>query len=58
MKTEAEEVFIAQETCDGKPYLHFGTAKDAVPPVGMTIGALDDSTQAASGTLGLLRIFV
>jgi hypothetical protein len=58
MKTEIEEGFIAQKTCDGKPYLHFGTAKDAVPPVGMAIGALDDSTQAASGTLGLLTVFV
>src|SRR5208282_3699090 len=29
--------FIAQKTCDGKPYLRSGTARTAVPPVGMTI---------------------
>jgi hypothetical protein len=36
LKSEIEEGFIAQKTCDGKPYLHSGTAKTAVPPVGMT----------------------
>jgi hypothetical protein len=28
LKLEVEERFIAQKTCDGKPYLHSGTAKD------------------------------
>jgi hypothetical protein len=36
LKSEVEEGFIAQRTCDGKPYLRSGTAKTAVPPVGMT----------------------
>src|SRR5208337_5289676 len=31
-----EEGFIAQKTCDGKPYLHSGAAEIAAPPVGMT----------------------
>src|SRR5271165_5994276 len=27
---------MAQKTCDGKPYLHSGTATSAVPPVEIT----------------------
>ena len=36
LKSEIEEGFIAQKTCDGKSYLHSGTAKTAVSPVGLT----------------------
>jgi hypothetical protein len=36
LESDVEEGFIAQKTCDGKPYLHSGTAENAVPPVGMT----------------------
>jgi len=36
-KSKVVERFIAQKTCDGKPYLRCGTAKGAVPSVGMTV---------------------
>ena len=36
LKSEVGERFIAQKACDGKPYLRSGTAKNAVPAVGMT----------------------
>jgi hypothetical protein len=36
LQSKVEERFHRKKTCDEEPYLHPGTARSAVPPVGMT----------------------